>query len=293
MNAVKPATFKHFAPTSVQDALALMSEYRATARPLAGGQSLVPMMNFRLAQPAILIDLNRIEELAAIRDLGDSLSIGAMTRERTIEHSEIVVQHAPLLHHATQNIAHLPIRSRGTIGGSIAHADPAAEYPAAVLALDAILVARSQRGERRIPAQHFFTGIMTTALEPDELLVEIVVPKVAANTGAAFVEISRRHGDYALVGIAVQLSLAGDRVADIRLAACGIGAGPIRLKQAERAIGVRGLTEDGPAAAGAAAAAEVEPGRDLQASADYRRRLAGVLTKRGIRLAAERARRAA
>ena len=289
---MKPAPFTHLAPTSIPEALAMLGEHAPDARVLAGGQSLVPMMNFRLARPAVLIDLNRVPDLAYIRDNGDVLAIGAMTRERTIENSELVRDAAPLIHQATIHIGHLPIRSRGTIGGSIANADPAAEYPAAVLALDCILVASSVRGIRRIAAADFFDGVLSTTLEPDEILTEIIVPKLPPLSGSAFVEIARRHGDFALAGVAAQITLDGDNVSDVRLAACGVGPAPMRLVTAEAAIRAGGPTGDAFDDAARAAAAEVDPDGDVHATAAYRRRLAGVMTRRALAKATEQARRA-
>jgi carbon-monoxide dehydrogenase medium subunit len=290
---MKPASFDHLLPTSLHEALEMLNTHAPDARPLAGGQSLVPMMNFRLARPTVLIDLNKISDLAYIRDAGDHLAIGAMTRERTIENSELVRTATPLLHDATLHIGHLPIRSRGTIGGSLSNADPAAEYPATVLALDATLVAQSVRGERTIPAASFFDGVMTTTLEPDEILTEIRVPRAPPGSGSALVEISRRHGDFALAGVAAQIVLDGDRVADIRLAACGVGPGPIRLTESEMILRDRGLSYDALAAAGDAAAAAADPDGDVHATAAYRRKMAGVMTKRAVEKAAARARQTA
>lgn len=286
---MKPAAFSHFAPTDLREALSLLQEHGPDARVLAGGQSLVPMMNFRLARPTVLVDLNKIPDLAYIRDAGDHLAIGAMTRERAIENSDLVRTATPLLHDATLHIGHLPIRSRGTIGGSISNADPAAEYPATVLALDATLVAQSVRGERTIPAAAFFDGVMTTTLEPDEILTEIRVPKAPPGSGAALVEISRRHGDFALAGVAAQITLGDDRVTDIRLAACGVGPGPIRLTEAEEILRDGGLTDDALAAAGQAASAAADPDGDVHATAAYRRKMAGVMTRRAVAKAAGRA----
>jgi carbon-monoxide dehydrogenase medium subunit len=290
---MKPASFDHLLPTSLHEALEMLNTHAPDARPLAGGQSLVPMMNFRLARPTVLIDLNKISDLAYIRDAGDHLAIGAMTRERTIENSELVRTATPRLHDATLHIGHLPIRSRGTIGGSLSNADPAAEYPATVLALDATLVAQSVRGERTIPAAAFFDGVMTTTLEPDEILTEIRVPRAPPGSGSALVEISRRHGDFALAGVAAQIVLDGDRVADIRLAACGVGPGPIRLTESEMILRDRGLSYDALAAAGDAAAAAADPDGDVHATAAYRRKMAGVMTKRAVEKAAARARQTA
>lgn len=279
---MKPARFEYLAPDNIDEAVALLAARAPDARPLAGGQSLVPMMNFRLARPAALVDLNRIRELAYVEDRGDHLAIGAMTRERTIENSALVREAAPLLHEATIHIGHLPIRSRGTIGGSLANADPAAEYPAAAVALGCELVARSPRGERRIAAAEFFDGPLSTVMEADELLTEIVVPKAPDGSGSAFVEIARRHGDFALAGVAAQVTPGGG--ASVRLAACGAGPRPLRLARAEAALRDGCSAED----AARAAAAEVDPGDDLHASAAYRRRLVGVMTKRAVATAMKR-----
>ena len=285
---MKPAPFIHLAPTSLKDALALLNEHAPDARVLAGGQSLVPLMNFRLSRPSHLIDLNRIPDLSYIRQNGDHLSIGAMTRERTIENSELVRTHVPLLHEATSYIGHLPIRSRGTIGGSIVNADPAAEYPAALLALDGEMVLHSTRGKRHVPAASFFEGVLSTVLEPDELLAELIVPKTVPGTGSAFLEISRRHGDFALVGIAAQVTLSGETITNVQLAACGVGPGPVRLSNAEHKVLEAGLTELSVKLAARTAADEVNPLSDIHASADYRRRLTAVLTQRSLMKAHER-----
>lgn len=286
---MKPAPFSHLAPTSVPEALQMLGEHAPDARVLAGGQSLVPMMNFRLARPSVLVDLNRISDLSYIEDKGDCLAIGAMTREREVENSEIVARVCPLVHDATLNIGHLPIRSRGTIGGSLCNADPAAEYPATILALDATLIAQSVQGEREIRAAEFFDGPLINTLNPDEILTEIRLPKVAPGSGAAFVEIARRHGDFALAGVAAQVTVDGDNVTDVRLAACGVGPGPIRLSEAENRVMSDGLQEAGLAAAQKAASEQVDPDSDVHATADYRRKLAGVMTRRALQQAAGRA----
>ncbi|MEE8334246.1 MAG: xanthine dehydrogenase family protein subunit M [Alphaproteobacteria bacterium] len=286
---MKPAPFEHLAPADVTEALTLLRDHAPDARLLAGGQSLVPMLNFRLSRPGLLIDLNGIADLAYIRDQGDHLAIGAMTRERAIEDSELVREAVPLLHEATLRIGHLSIRNRGTIGGSLANADPAAEYPAVVLALDCEMVIRSAHGQRRVAAGDFFQGALTTAIEPDELLAEIVVPKAPAGSGSAFVEIARRRGDFALAGVAAQVTLSGGDVTGVRLAACGVGDGPVRLVDAERIILRDGLGEKAVKAAGRAAADEVDPTGDLHASADYRCRLAGIMVMRALTTASMRA----
>ncbi len=286
---MKPASFRRLVPTTVPEAIKMMGDHAPDARLLAGGQSLVPMMNFRLARPAVLVDLNCIPDLSYIDDCGDLLAIGAMTRERTIENSDLVRTACPLVHDATLNIAHLPIRSRGTIGGSISNADPAAEYPATMLALDAVLVVQSVRGERQIAAVDFFDGVLTTTLEPDEILTEIRIPKAPANSGAAFVEISRRHGDFALAGVAAQVTLGSGKIAEVKLAACGVGPGPVRLHDAEDMIRGAELTEDVLSKASESASAAADPDGDIHATAAYRRKLAGVMTVRAVQKAADRA----
>ena len=286
---MKPALFSHLVPTTVQEALEMMGDHAAEARVLAGGQSLVPMMNFRLARPSVLVDLNRIPDLSYIDDRGDYLAVGAMTRERAIENSALVRDACPLVYDATLNIAHLPIRSRGTIGGSISNADPAAEYPATMLALDAIMIAKSGRGERSIPAAEFFEGVLSTTLNSDEILTEIRVPKAPADSGAAFVEICRRHGDFALAGVGAQVTMDGDSVAAVQLAACGVGPGPVRLTEAEAVLRDNSLTNEILSQAEQAASAQVDPDGDAHASAAYRRKLAGVMTKRAVQQAAGRA----
>jgi carbon-monoxide dehydrogenase medium subunit len=268
----------------------MLGEHAPDARLLAGGQSLVPMMNFRLARPTVLVDLNRIDDLSYIREEDDFLAIGAMTRERTIENCSIVRCTCPLVHEATLHIGHLPIRSRGTIGGSIANADPAAEYPAVMLALDATLMVQSERGERSIAAASFFDGVLSTTLEADEILTEIQVPKAPLGSGAAFVEISRRHGDFALAGVAAQLTIDGARITEVQLAACGVGPKPIRLSNAEDVIRGNEENDDILSVAATAAASEVDPDGDVHATADYRRKLAGVTMTRAVRKAAKIAR---
>lgn len=286
---MKPAPFVHVAPGSLAEAVALLAEHAPDARVLAGGQSLVPVMNFRLSRPSVLIDLNRVPELAYIRDDGDRLTIGAMTRQRTIENSDLVRTAAPLVHAATLNIGHLPIRSRGTIGGSISNADPAAEYPAMALALDCEMVIEGPAGQRTVAAADFFEGVLATATEPDELLAAIVVPRAPANSGCAFVEIARRHGDFALAGVAAQVTLSGDDPVAVQLAACGVGPGPVRLSAAEAKILSEGLSDAAIKEAARAAAAEVDPDTDLHATAAYRRRLTAAMTQRAVLKAVENA----
>ena len=286
---MKPPRFDYHAPESIDEALDLLGECGPDARLLAGGQSLVPVLNFRLARPRALIDINRVPGLAGIADAGDRLRIGAMTRQRAIETSEAVARAAPLLHEATRFVAHLPIRTRGTVGGSIANADPAAEDPAVAAALGATMVCRSRRGERRIAAAGFFVDVLTTALEPDEMLTAVEIPKIPAGAGAAFAEISRRDGDFALAGVAAQIALANGRVSDARIAACGVGPAPVRFRAAEEILLDGGCGEAAVAAAADAVAAACDPHGDVHASAAYRRQLAAAMTRRAVEAAHARA----
>jgi len=234
---VKPAPFEYLAPRRRLEALEALSEYGVEAKALAGGQSLVPLLAMRLARPAVLVDLNRIRDLAFIRPYNGGLAIGAMTRQRTVEAHRLVVARVPLLGEAVRCIAHPQIRARGTIGGSLAHADPSSELPAAAAALDAHFVLASVRGERVLNSEQFFTGYLTTALEPDELLTEVRLPALLPDAGWAFVEIARRHGDFALAGVAAVLRLDGDgRCTEAQLVFTGVGPGPVRIPQAEQAL---------------------------------------------------------
>jgi CO/xanthine dehydrogenase FAD-binding subunit len=286
---VKPAPFEYVAPTSVEEAIAALAQADDEAKVLAGGQSLVPLLAFRFAQPALLVDLNRIPELAYVRELPDGgVAIGAMTRTHELEVSPVLAARWPLAVAAAPYIGHRQIRNRGTIGGSIAHADPAAELPAVALATGATLVVRGPRGEREIPAREFFLGYFTTALEPDEVLVEIRVPAPAPRTGAAFVEVSRRHGDFALVGAAAQVTLNGAGVADARVTLVGVADRPVEVAAAEILRGGP-VTEATAREVGEEASAGIEPSSDLHASGAYRKEVAAVVVRRALLAAAERA----
>lgn len=286
---MKPPRFDYHAPSSVDEALALLVRYGGDAKVLAGGQSLVPLLNFRLARPAALIDLNRVPALTYIHETDGQVRLGAMTRQRAIEFSPVVAGRVPLLAEATRLVGHLPIRTRGTIGGSIAHADPSAEYPAVLTALDGEVVARSPRGERVLRASELFRSYLTTSLAPDELLTEVRLPAAPAGAGWAFEELSRRHGDFAIVGIAALVVRDGPRCAMARLAAAGVGAVPVRLRAAEAILEREGLADAAIDAAAARAAELVNPDSDIHASAAYRRHLTGVLTRRALQRAAARA----
>jgi carbon-monoxide dehydrogenase medium subunit len=286
---MKPPKFDYHAPASVDEAVALLERYGGDAKILAGGQSLVPLLNFRLSRPAALVDLNRIAALAYIRPHDGEVRLGAMTRQRTIEFSPLVAERLPLLAEATRWVGHLPIRSRGTIGGSIAHADPSAEYPAVLAALDGSVVARGPKGERVVGAAELFQSYLTTSLAADEVLVEVRLPAMPAGAGGAFEELARRHGDFALVGIAAVIVRDGERCAMARLATSGTGPVPVRLRDAERILERDGLGDAAIEAAGRRASELVDPDADIHASADYRRHLTGVLTTRAVRRALTKA----
>jgi carbon-monoxide dehydrogenase medium subunit len=279
---VKPAQFEYHAPTSVAEAVALLGRYGGEARPLAGGQSLVPMMNFRVVAPPAIVDLNRIPELAYVQADDGRLRIGAMTRQRRLEFDPLVAERLPLLRQALRLIGHLPTRSRGTIGGSIAHADPSAEIPMVLTVLDGEITARGPNGERQIAARDLFESALTTSLAADELLTEVRLPAIAPGTLCAIEEFSRRHGDFAIAAIACVIERDGDKCRSARLATAGVGSVPVRLKEAEAILEKDGLGEAAIKAAAAKAAEIVDPITDHNASADYRRHLAGVLTRRAI-----------
>jgi CO/xanthine dehydrogenase FAD-binding subunit len=287
---MKPPPFDYHAPQTAAEALELLGRYGADARLLAGGQSLVPLLNFRLSAPAVIVDLNHAADLAYIKEENGQVRMGAMTRQRAIEFSPPVKSRLPLLAEATRWVGHLPTRSRGTIGGSLAHSDPAAEYPAVAAALDAELVIRGRAGERVVRASEFFVGFMTTALQPSEMLVEVRMAAQAPDSGWAFEEFSRRHGDFAIIGIAAMLEVEGNRCRSARLAACGAGPTAIRLRAAEEILEQNGVDDRYIDEAAARAAELVDPGADLHTSAEYRRHLTRVLTRRALKRAIERSR---
>ncbi len=289
---MKPAPFAYHAPDSVDEVLSLLAEHGDEAKVLAGGQSLVPTMNFRLAQPGVLIDLNRIPQLAYIEGVGSDLLIGAMTRQREVEKSDLVAERSPLVTETLPWIAHPQIRNRGTFGGALAHADPAAELPAVALTLGARFRARGPGGERWIDAGDYFTGLFETALEPDELLVEIALPELPARTGWAFREVSRRRGDYALVGVAAVVTLGRlGRLKEARITFLSVGEGPVAAVKAQEGLRKEKPTTEVIAAAAATAASEdIDPTGDIHASEAYRRHLARVLTVDVLTRASLRAR---
>jgi carbon-monoxide dehydrogenase medium subunit len=288
---MKPAPFEYRAPGSVAEALAMLTEHGDAAKPLAGGQSLVPMLAMRLSRPRVLVSLKRLRELGGIRRRDGVLAIGAMTRHWEVEESREVAAACPLLAEAIRLVGHPTIRSRGTVGGSIAHADPAAELPAVLVALGGRVRLASSSGERVVPAEDFVQGMLTTAARPDELLTEIELPAPAgARRGEAFEELARRHGDFALAGAAVALAVdAGGRVIDARIALCGVEARPRRRADAEAALRGEPWRPERAREAAALAARGVSPLDDLHASGALREHLAAVLTERALERAYQRA----
>jgi CO/xanthine dehydrogenase FAD-binding subunit len=289
---MKPAPLKYIPAHTLDQALAAKMEYGEDARFLAGGQSLVPAMNFRLAQPDVLIDINPLAELAGIvEQAGEGrVRIGALTRFRTLERDAIIARDLPLVAEALPEIAHPQIRNRGTLGGNLAHADPASEMPAVVLALGGRLRARSGKGERWIAAEDFFVSALTTALAADEMLIEIELPVAPPGTGVAFLELSRRRGDFALMGVAAVVGLAADGTCThARLTYCGAGDKPVLARDAAQALIGRRMAASDLAQAAALAQNAIDPHGNVHASKEYQRHLAGVLTRRALRTAAERA----
>jgi len=279
---VKPAKFEYHAPASVDEALTILGRYAGEARVLAGGQSLVPMMNFRLARPTAIVDLNRIDGLAYVEEEGVIVRIGSMTRQRRLEFDPLVAAKLPLLREALRWVGHLPTRSRGTIGGSLAHADPSAEIPMVLQTLEGEVVARGPQGERRIAAQDLFHAALTTSLDPLEIITEVRFPAMPAQAACAVEEFARRKGDFAIAAVAVMLVRDGERCAKARLATAGVGPASIRLRDAETVLEQKGLGEAAIAEAADKAKAAVDPVSDLNGSAEYRRHLTGVLTSRSI-----------
>ena len=289
---MKPAPFEYFAPTSVEEALSHLAKYGYDAKVLAGGQSLVPMMNFRLVQPSVLVDLNNIPDLAYIKpDENGGLRLGAMVRHHQVEIDPLVEKRAPLLHGTMPNIAFPQVRNRGTFGGSVSHADPSAELPSVSVALDGRFRLRSQNGERWVPAGEFFVGLFTTVLEPDELLVEVALPSMPARSGWSFMEVARRPHDFALAGVATVVRLdEASRCEEARIVFLSAGDGPMLAQRAVESLkGQPPTAESIRTAAEIATSEEIDPSSDIHATAEFRRHLANVLCRRALEQAFERA----
>lgn len=285
-----PGNFDYHSPSSVDEALGLLAELGDDAKVLAGGQSLIPAMRFRLAAPAHLIDINRIDGLSYLREEGGYLAIGAMTRESALEESDLVQQRYPLLADTARVIADPLVRNLATVGGNIAHADPANDHPATMLAYGAEVVAQGPNGRRTIAIDDFFTGLFENALEENELLLEIRIPSPQPGEGGAYVKFERKVGDYAIGAVAVKLQMNGDTVTAARIGLTNVSAVPMRATNAESELAGKTLTDDVLEAAGRAAAAECDPSPDLRGPADYKRDVIRSLTKRAVKNAAARAR---
>jgi len=284
-----PASFDYHAPKTLDEAIALLGRLGDTAKILAGGQSLIPAMRFRLAAPETLVDIGRIRDLAYVEERGDHLAIGAMTREHALETSPAIAASYPLLLDTAQVIADPVVRNKATVGGNLAHADPANDHPATMLAYGAQVVARGASGTRTIGIDDLFVGLFETSLKPGEILTEIRIPKPGKSSGGAYLKIERKVGDYAVAAVAVQLELAGAAIKAIRIGLTNVSSVPMRAKNAEAALAGKQPTDDVLEAAGKAAAAECDPSADLRGQIDYKRDLVRVLTKRAVRRAIERA----
>ena len=286
---MKPAPFDYIAATSVDMAAAALADGGDDAKIIAGGQSLVPLLNFRLLRPSILIDINRIESLAFISETATDIRVGALTRQYQLETSPVIARHLPVLSCAMTHVAHLAIRNRGTIGGSLAHGDPAAELPMMALLLDAELHIGSVSAARITAARDFFLDALTVDLNAGEIVTEIALPKLPPQTGWGFAEVSRRRGDFALAAAAATLAVAAGAIVEARIALSGIGRTAVRAATAESLLVGHALEPPLVSHAIEAVRAAIEPDTDLHASADYRRHLAGVLTGRALAAAWRRA----
>ena len=286
---MKPPVFDYIAASSIDMAVAALAEAGGEAKVLAGGQSLVPMLNFRLLRPSILVDINRIPGLGFVEETADSVRIGALTRHFQLETSAVIARHFPVLSRAMTHVAHLAIRNRGTIGGSLSHGDPAAELPMMVLLFDARLHIVSSGGSRTVAARDFFLDPMTVDLDGAELLSEIVVPKLPPKTGWGFEEVARRHGDFALAAAATTLTVSGGVIAHARIALTGVGPTALRAAEAEQLLLGQALNDGLSKRVIIAVRDAIAPESDLHASSDYRRHLAGVLVGRALAAAWRRA----
>jgi carbon-monoxide dehydrogenase medium subunit len=290
---VKPAWFDYYAPRSLDEALKILGDAGPDGRVLAGGQSLVPMMNLRIISPAVIVDINRIEALNTLEASADTLTVGALVRHADLLRSETVREGWPLLYEATTQVAHMAIRNRGTVCGSVSHNDPSAEHPGVLVTMGGTVVIAGGRGRRELPAAEFFTGMLSNALEPGEMVVELRYPRQPAGTSVAFVEFARRLGDFAIAGAAAMLTMPNGRCEQARLTIVGMGQGPFRAADAEAALTGRHLdrktSRDALVEVAATVIAAVDPADDVHASSSYRRHLAGVMASRALEAALARA----
>ncbi|MCP1912542.1 carbon-monoxide dehydrogenase medium subunit [Bradyrhizobium elkanii] len=281
---MKPAKFNYVSPSTVEAAIEALVASKGEGKLLAGGQSLLPLLNFRMARPSVLIDLNRIDGLSYIEDRGDQIAIGALTRHCDLERSPLVASRLPVMAAAMRHVAHLAIRNRGTIGGSLSHADPAAELPMLSVFYDAKISIRGPNGLRAVAAEDFFIDALTSCLEPDEIVVEVEFP-ILDHDGWAFEEVARRFGDFALASIALSVRRSGTKLEEARIAVMGVADTPLRLKEAERELVALTLDEQAPEVFSEIIASKVSPNDDLHASGEYRTHLLKELSKRALRTA--------
>jgi carbon-monoxide dehydrogenase medium subunit len=281
---MKPAKFEYVSPTSVDAAVEALVASNGEGKVLAGGQSLLPLLNFRMARPAVLVDLNGIKGLSYVEERGDRIAIGALTRHRELEQSPLIAARLPVMAAAMRHVAHLAIRNRGTIGGSLSHADPAAELPMLSTFYDARISVQGPAGRRSIAAEEFFVDALTNCLEPDEIVVEIEFP-VLQHDGWAFEEVARRFGDFALASIAVSVRRGQSALEDARVAVMGVADTPLRLREAEEELVAMELDDRTPERFSEIVVSKVSPNDDLHASAEYRRHLLAQLSKRALQTA--------
>ncbi|CUX56887.1 FAD binding domain-containing protein [Agrobacterium deltaense] len=286
---MKPAQFDYIAPTTVEEAAAALTASAGDGKIIAGGQSLMPMINFRLVKPSILIDINRIKGLDKIEFDGSRLKVGATVRHRMTATDTLVARHLPIVHDAMRHVAHMTVRNRGTFCGSVAHADPAAEMPLMTRFLDGTIIAFSERGERRIPAADFFAGSLVNALDEDELVTAVEIDAMPEDAGWGFEEFSRRHGDFALACFATTFRVESGAASGVRVGMMGVGETPLRLPEIEEIVEGTDLSEPILDAVAERLVNTLTPNSDIHASADYRRHLSGVLAKRALRTAWSRA----
>ncbi len=289
---MKPAWFDYYAPRALDDALRILGDAGEEGRVLAGGQSLMPMLNLRVLSPSVLVDINQIAGLEGLRADSECLTVGALVRHADLLRSPDVREGWPLLAEATTQVAHMAIRNRGTVCGSICHNDPSAEHPAVLVTLGGSVAIAGKGGRRELPAEEFFTGMLSNALQPGEMVVGVRYPRPPAGTGQAFVELARRLGDFAIAGAAAMLTMRGETCEQARLTIVGMGQGPLRARAAEEALTGRRLrredSRDAFAEAAAKVAPAVEPADDVHASSHYRRHVAGVLAVRALHAALAR-----
>ncbi len=289
---MKPAPFHYIAPSSLDEALTLLGKYNGQAKVLAGGQSLVPLMNFRLLRPGYLLDINGLKELSGIQLADGKLTLGSLTRQSEVEHSAEVERQLPILTEAIRLVAHPAIRNRGTVGGSLVHADPAAELPVVAVALDAELELKSKNGIRSVPIPEFFLGYLATSIGLDEILVKTSMALPPAGTGWSFSEYARRHGDFAIVAVAVLLTLDPEgKIVFVRIALGGVGPAPMRACAAEKLLMGKAPSDALFRETAAAAVTETDPENDIHASASYRRQLSAVYVRRALETAHSRTQR--